>query len=446
VPDGTGIKNYLYSSVFKDIDATLHLYHNFDTDTLIELQQHISLDSEIEIPAYKEGVKEKFLRELIHLSRIRFYANKAANPTILTFFKSKQQSFKLKLFYTAVKLAAKTVTRYTSILRLEKQYQASLRKNPFYHLVATQLATLKPDVVFCTHQRALKAPAVFAAARDLGVKTTTVIYSWDNIPKARLALQADSYLVWSNYMKNELQFFYPEIASKSIKITGTPQFEFYSNEKNMLPKAEFYAAYGLSETKKTLCFSGDDVLTSPHDPQYLHDVASAIVEAGMADSIQIAFRRCPVDVSGRYDWVLEAFPKVIVDMPPLWNFNSNIWSAVYPTYDDISLLVSLAYYADGVMNVGSTMAFDFGMFGKPCIFINYDAVKDSTWSVDTIYKYQHFKSMPSMDAVYWLTDKNQIITVLTKAFETPETSIDNWFSVVVEDANKASHQLIKELI
>jgi hypothetical protein len=54
--------------------------------------------------------------------------------------------------------------------------------------------------------------------------------------------------------------------------------------------------------------------------------------------------------------------------------------------------------------------------------------------------------MPSMDAVYWLTYKSQIITVLTKAFETPETSIDNWFSVVVEDANKASHQLIKELI
>lgn len=445
VPDGTGIKNYLYSSVFKNTEARLQLYHNFDSDTLTELQQHITLDSVIEIPVYKESIREKFLRELIHLSRIRYNAKKAANPTILTFFKSKHSSLKLKVFYKLVTIAASTVRSYKRILHLEKKYQRVLRKNPFYQQVKAQLITLHPDVVFCTHQRALKAPAVFAAARDLGIKTCTVIYSWDNIPKARLALQADCYLVWSSYMKKELQYFYPEIASENIKITGTPQFEFYVQKEHIIPKTTFYETYGLSEAKKILCFSGDDVKTSPYDPQYLHDIASAIVSEGMEDRIQIAFRRCPVDVSGRYDWVLEKFPTLIVDMPPLWNFNSDLWSAVYPTYKDISLLVSLAYYADAVVNVGSTMAFDFGMFQKPCIFINYDAVADENWSVDTIYKYQHFRSMPSKDAVYWLSDKNDIAEVVTRALEASETTINDWFSVVVEDAHKASEEIIKEL-
>ncbi|MFC7356878.1 hypothetical protein ACFQO1_04195 [Jejudonia soesokkakensis] len=446
VPDGTGIKNYLYSSVFKHADASLHLYHNFDGDTLTELKNHISLDSTLEIPAYKESVKEKFLRELIHLARIQYNAKKAENPSILSFFKSKKGSVKLIFFYKVVQLLATTITTYQGILKLEKKYQKALRKNPLYPQVSEQLQTLQPDVLFCTHQRALKAPVVFAAARDLGIKTATVIYSWDNIPKARLALQADLYLVWSRYMKKELQFFYPEIASEGIKVTGTPQFEFYKDESNIIPKTEFYSSYGLSESKKIVCFSGDDVLTSPHDPQYLDDIASAIVSEGMEDRIQIVFRRCPVDVSGRYDWVLQKFPKLIIDMPPLWNFNSDLWSAVYPTYQDISLLVSLAYYADAVVNVGSTMAFDFGMFGKPCIFINYDTVPDRHWSVKRIYAYQHFRSMPSKDAVYWLSDKENIIAILTRAIDTPATAIAQWFDVVVEDAERASQQILKSIV
>lgn len=445
VPDGTGIKNYLYSDVFKNTTSSISLFHNFDNDTLSHIKKQLPFDSAIEIPAYKETVREKFLRELIHYSRLKYNAKKVENNTILDFGKKSHKSLKLNLFYATINFATQFYKSYKRILKLEGKYQEAIRQNVFYSKVSEILKQQKPDVVFCTHQRALKAPTIFAAANDLGIKTNTVIYSWDNLPKARLALRADTYLVWSQHMKDELHLFYPEIPLESIKVTGTPQFEFYNTSENIIPKQHFFEKYGISEEKKLICFSGDDIKTSPYDPQYLNDIATAIKKAGEENNYQLIFRRCPVDVSGRYDWVLEKFPELIVDMPPLWNFNSELWTAVYPTYEDVKVLVSLAYYTDIVINVGSTMAFDFGMFQKPCIFINYDQPESKNWSVKTIYNYQHFRSMPSKNAVYWLNNASEIMEVLQKATQSPETKIKEWFNIVVNHSESASEKIAKEL-
>lgn len=445
VPDGTGIKNYLYSNVFKNTNHELILLHPFDDDTLSYIKTNVTLDSCIAIPKYTESIREKFLRELIHLARLRYNAKEVENLTILKFWKRGHKSLKLKIFYTAVQMVARTVRSYARIEALELKYDESLQKNPFYKKIEAILKEYTPTRIFCTHQRALVAPTVFKVARDLGISSTTVIYSWDNIPKARLALRADNYLVWSGFMKEELHSFYPEIPLDKITVTGTPQFEFYNDLKYVYCKEEFYKKYGLDENKQLICFSGDDVKTSPYDPQYLNDFATQITEQGRANDFQIIFRRCPVDLSGRYDWVLQKFPKLIVDMPPLWNFNSEKWTAVYPTHEDVKLLVSLALYADVVVNVGSTMAFDFGMFDKPCIYIHYDHKKDRNWSVDTIYKYQHFRSMPTKNTVFWLNGASEIVPLLDAIHKNPQTDIHEWFQIVVSDVADASSNIIKSL-
>ncbi|NND61924.1 MAG: hypothetical protein HKN48_01890 [Flavobacteriaceae bacterium] len=446
VPDGTGIKNYLFSNVFKDSWAFLSIFHNFDEETLGHIGSHLKIENSIEIPEYREGVKEKFLRELIHLTRLKFNVRSQNNPTILAFRKRSHKSKKLKLFHAFVSFCSIFYRTYSSILRLEKKYDAAIRQTQFYQNVVEILSGAKPDIIFCTHQRALKAPPIFAAACDLGITTTTVIYSWDNLPKARLALKADTYFVWSRHMKSELSKFYPEITEEQIKVTGTPQFEFYYQEENVIPKSEFFSKYELDPGKKLICFSGDDIKTSPYDPHYLNDIAEGLQQAGMHDSYQIIFRRCPADISERYDWVLKKFPDLIVDIPPLWNFNRDIWTAVYPLYEDIKLLVSLAKYCDVVINLGSTMAFDFGMFHKPCIYINYDTIPDKNWSVKTVYNYQHFRTMPSKKAVYWLNKKEDISAVIKNSIEEPHTEIRDWFEVVVNHEQSASLKIIKELL
>lgn len=446
VPDGTGIKNYLYTRLFKGEGIKRGLLHSFDKETLTEISKHFPAEYQQQIPKYKESFREKFLRELIHRARLIHNAKISSNPTILKFWGKRPKSLKLKVFYTAVIFTARFYTNYKAILRLESRYDKALRKNPFYGECRSLLEQHRPDILFCTHQRALSAPGIFMAARDLGIRTVTVIYSWDNLPKARLALRADQYLLWSDHMFAEMQLFYPEIDSEKLVVTGTPQFEFYEHEKHLIPKDEFYAKYDLDPKKRILCFSGDDVRTSPYDPQYLNDIAQEILDGPYKDEFQILFRRCPVDVSGRYQAVVKRFPELIKEAPPIWNFNSKVWTTIYPASEDIDLLVSTAFYADVVVNVGSTMAFDFGMFGKPCIFINYDVPEASSWSVNTVYQYQHFRSMPNSSAVLWLSNKNEVNSLLKKVLLGEKTTINDWFQEVVKDPNQASEKIRKLLL
>jgi len=442
-PDGVGIRNYLYSNVFKDVKEDLVLFHNFDLETITAIKENTPIDDDITIPNYKESVKEKFLRELICLSRLYYNAKKVDNTTLLTNWNWNQKTFSKKLFYKLIERTAPFYKEYSSILKLEKKYQSAIRQNPFYDEMKGILRRIQPCAVFCSHQRALKAATIFAAATDLGIRTTTVIYSWDNLPKGRLALRADNYLVWSNYMKMELELYYPEISSDAIHITGTPQFEFYEDEKNIIKKEIFYKRYNLDPDKKVICFSGDDTKTSPDDPCYLKDIAEELIKANLQGKYQILLRRCPVDFSGRFDAVVNEYKDLIKEAPPLWYFStSKEWSAVYPSIEDVKLLVSTAFYSDVVVNVGSTMAFDFAMFNKPCAFINYDQqdkkVKD--WSVKTIYQFQHFKSMPNRNAVIWLNNKKEIVDKITFE-ESNNLDMIQWKEIVIGDYKNASGKI-----
>ena len=445
VPDGVGIKNYLYSKTFKSDDFDITLLHNFEEETLENVSKTFSYQNAIELPTYKESLTEKFLRELIHLSRLKSNAKKVNNKSILRNWNPKKRTFSIRCFYKLVELVSKFTVGYNTILFLEKKYKKALTKNNFYSWSIDFLRKEQPDIVFCTHQRALKVPTIYKAAEKLGITRTTVIYSWDNLPKARLPFTSDFYFVWSSYMEKELMLYYPEIDKNQIVITGTPQFEFYFDKENILPKDVFYATYNLDPNKKLICYSGDDVRTSPHDPEYIEDIVNAIIEAGMEDSYQIIFRRCPVDVSGRFEEIVSKYPDLIKEAPPLWNFKEQTWTTVYPTIDDVKLLVSLCYYADTVVNVGSTMAFDFGMFGKPCIFINYDQESAKNWSVKTIYQYQHFKSMPNKNVVLWLNSREEIIEKLRASTTDNEVNVDDWFNVIVNYPDTASNKIAEKL-
>lgn len=445
-PDGVGIKNYLYTDVFETSKEKLILFHNFDKNTEKEISKITNIDELVKIPKYSESIIEKFLRELICLLRLQNNASLTQNSTILSNWKKKHNSLKNRVFYKVIEFCAKFSSKYKHILALENKYEHAIRNTSFYKEIKLILKNINPEVIFCSHQRGLQCATIFAVAKDLGIKTTTVIYSWDNLPKARLALRADQYLVWSDYMKEEMHLYYPEIDQSCIKVTGTPQFECYLEESNIISKAVFFEKYNLDIGKKIICFSGDDVLTSPDDPKYLNDLAEELTKNGLEQEYQILLRRCPVDISGRYEPIVAKYPELIKQAPPFWNFDkSNNWTTIYPLREDVKLLVSTAFYSCLVINVGSTMAFDFGMFNKPCVFINYDQKQkvNADWSVKTIYQFQHFRSMPNKNAIKWWNTKEEISNIVKDA--NFEKEMLDWTNIVLGDYKNASLRVLNQL-
>lgn len=432
VPDGVGIKNYLFTEILPLLlkeKVKILVYHDLDNTAIKEVKKIHDIDFDtFKISSYKESLIEKFLRETIVFARLHYNAKLVNNPTILTNWNYNKKGLQ-KIFYKLVQFFGFITSKsYKNILWLEKKYD-NLKPNTLQKEI-NFLNQHQIDIVFSTHQRAVNAIPIFKAAKKLNIKSVGVIYSWDNLPKARLAVKTELYLVWSKYMKKELKLFYPEIKEKNINITGTPQFDFYKDNKNLLDKDMFFKQFSLDIHKKTICFSGDDKLTSPYDPLYLEDLCKAIYNNNFQEKVQIIFRRCPVDVSGRYDKIIKKYTKIIHPIAPLWSNDQKNWNTLYPFYKDVQLLTNICAHSDLVINLGSTMALDFSFFNKPCAYLNYNTTKDHSWSVETIYKFQHFRSMPNKDSVYWINNKDDFFPIIIKAFKYRDSLAKDWFSII----------------
>ena len=446
VPDGTGIRNYLFSQVIPNLheqNIDLLVYHALSEQAITEVESVHGIELQKRfLSGYKETIWQKFLREAICYARLHHNARLEENPTVLTNWKRNHKGLK-KWFYKVVEIVGRSIHgNYERILQYERKYQNSLKVT-----IDSEIEFLKafaPDIIFCTHQRAVNAVPVFKAAEILGIRTVGAIYSWDNLVKARLAVRTTQYIVWSEYMKDELQRYYPEITENRIKITGTPQFELY-DKAEIRSKEAFFDQHDLDIDKFTICFSGDDELTSPYDPKYLEDLINAVKASDIHNNIQIIFRRSPVDLSGRYDQILDVHRDIVVALEPKWSNTQKQWTQLFPYYEDVNLLANICKHSDLVINVGSTMAHDFAIFDNPAAYINYDAVKDNNWSVTTIYNYQHFKSMPQKEVVYWINSKNDYITVIHQAMKDNHSLAKEWLKII-NDTELSSEQAITQLL
>lgn len=451
IPDGTGIRNYLYSNLVEELhkkQCTLVLYHSVSNEAIEEIHKKHRKEFEvIQLPAYSETLLQKFYRETICFARLNHNAKKVENPTILAHWTPRKRTLKTKLFYSAVEFIGAIIAKdYKKILGFESRYDKSIAKSSSVH--KSILKETKPAILFSTHQRSMNAVPLIKAAKILGVKSVGAIFSWDNLPKARITVRTDSYVVWSRHMKSEMNTFYPEVNNDNIEITGTPQFEFYHREELQLTKEEFCNKFELALNKKTLCFSGDDEFTSPFDPKFLEDIVKVIDQKKL--DVQVILRRAPVDLSGRFDYLIEKYPQIIKPIAPLWVTASNDtsqWQTIFPSFDDVKLLINTVKHSDVVINLGSTMALDFAMYSKPAIYLNYNPVQSNDWNVEKIYNFQHFRSIDNLTPVVWLNDKNDIAQVIESALINTK-ALDNleWLDKIAEHRKDSSKNIAKYIV
>lgn len=451
-PDGVGIRNYLYSDVVQHLKehADLIIWSPLPEAAFEEVKTLHNLQFEFkQIKLEPEGIFTRVFRESATFGRLILNSTKTNNDTILTNWNYYPKTLKLKILNkVSMTLGFWSSKSYDRILMLESKAQNNWSQS-IINKYKNDLEALNFSSIFIAHQRVAALMPICIAAKELNIPVISAIYSWDNLPKARLAVQADRYLVWSDYMKEEIQLYYPEIPQKNVIVTGTPQFEFYYKQDLQISKETFGNKYGLDASKKWICFSGDDKLTSPNDPLYLNDVVKALKTDSRWNEVQLIFRRCPADFSDRYDSVLSKY-KNIVSIDPLWYTTQTGWNFFFPKYEDVSLLVNLAQHCDAVINVGSTMAHDFAILNKPCFYLNYKHQENAHWNSETVYQFQHFRTMQGLEAVGWLNAPDEIAEKINLALTHPEQvgkDRKKWLEKIVQhpledNSRKIAHVLL----
>ncbi|WP_439488449.1 hypothetical protein [Algoriphagus sp.] len=420
IPDGVGIRNYLYSDVLKILNENGHeiiIWHSLDPKVITHVEDFLGFPLQsLHFEHKSDSLGVQLIREATKYARLKLNARKVSNPTIMDNWSSKG-TFKSKVLYKLSEVFGGLLDSYEKVATTESWGFGLLKSSDNYKNALKNLQQMKPDLVFCTHQRVFTATASMLAAQDLGIKTATAIFSWDNLPKGRLPFRVGHYFVWSDYMKSEMAIYYPEIDPGKITVTGTPQFDFYSKTELILSKADFAKKYDLDPLKNWVCFSGNDSLTSPFDPQYLDQVGEALKNN---EDIQLIFRPVPVEPSERFQSVLNLHPhirKIIPEWVP-----GDHWGNYFPLYSDIQLLVNLVFHCKVVVNIGSTMALDFAAFGNVGLYLNYDqsAEAKTYWSVENTYNFQHFRSMEKLKAVGWINDVEDILPKIKVALAKPD--------------------------
>ena len=451
IPDGVGIRNYLYSDIIHILKNSGHeviLWHSLDPE-LIKISEKRLGGAIEQFPFVHQpnGVLVQLFREAGRFARLRLNAKKVDNPTILSNWNGAASSFKGKFLVFFAELLGKKLRTYSSVEKIETLGFKEIKKSKEFRESKKFLENLNPDLLFCTHQRVFSVTPAIEAAKSLGIPTATAIYSWDNLPKGRLPFRVDQYLVWSNYMKQELLNYYPEIKEDQIKVTGSPQFDFYFQNGIIQKKEVFAQKYGLDLAKDWVCFSGCDTFTSPDDPKFLRDVAE---ETSKDSQIQLIFRPVPVESKERFNQVLQDFPQIKL-IEPKWIKGAH-WGSFFPLFQDIELLVNLAYHCKVVVNMGSTMALDFSTFGNVGLYLRYDhpGIKPDS-EVETIYQFQHFRSMGDWKAVGYIYSKEEILPQINTALRNPNLVApdrEKWYQKIVEPSpqNPSANRIAEVLI
>ena len=449
IPDGIGIRNYLYSDILEQFGGDeLVIWHVLPNEVIkLASELHNKQLAEITLPPFIENSHQRILREAARFARLHFTAKVDNNSSAFFHWMPKKKILSHKAFYAVVEgIGTWAAKNYQRIVNLENKYAASLRKTVAYKNALQIIRQENIKTILCTHQRSMESMPVMLAATDAGIKAIVAIFSWDNLPKATLFCRGNKYFVWSKYMKEEILKYYPEINENAVEITGTPQFDFYRKEDWIESKETFYQRFNIPLNKKIICFSGDDTITSPFDDLFLQDTCNAVVKMDEAERPVILFRGVPTESSERYQHVFKQYPNIVIEAKPLWKrTEGSAWHLFYPTIEDLKLLVNICYHSCGVVNLGSTMGLDFAMFNKPTLYVKYNHNrKYPRWNMIDVYNLQHFKTLDGLDAVGWVNDESELLPMMRKLLQQPETiGTDKlkWRNRITQDITDAGERI-----
>lgn len=450
-PDGVGLRNFAFTD-FKSIGEQ----HGFDitywNNTVFSLKDHLGFN-EVKIdnhqihpltPLYSRARKHAEL----NVSRDKF--NDDVYPTYKFPFNYKGVKNTLKSLYTKVLIGLYSSEK--GVKKIRQKINNLERQNPKYAYCKAQLQQHKPDLIFCTTQRATQSISALLAAKDLGIPTVAFVYSWDNVPKAMQVVETDYYCVWSDHMKREVLQYYPFVKAEQVFVTGTPQFEPHYNTSLKQSRADFFKQYNLDINKKYICYSGDDETTSPLDQYYLEDLANTVRSLNAkGENLGIIYRKCPVDFTSRYDAVINANKDIIDVLDPIWKPIGDQWNQVLPAKEDFKMLYNVCEHSAFVTNVCSSTVFDFVAHDKACIYYNYEQpqLKKGIRDIGQNYKYVHFRSMPSDEAAVFCTDKNDLDHLVKQILDGQLSNVvegKRWYEIIVgKTPTKASENIWKAI-
>lgn len=304
------------------------------------------------------------------------------------------------------------------------------------------LAQQKPSLVI-TNTAGLDPldTPVLEAAQRLGVRSLTIIESWDNVWKmervakglskgGRKIILADHITVWNDVMAAHLLRVFPSLRGEQVLVTGAPRLDFFGPRfADKLPNRErTLRYYGLRPEEPVLHFA----TTELYDHGYVAETIGKAKRRGeLPPNLQLYASVHPGGNRERhrpwadqYGFVLRFSPGRREHAPhPDFQYN--------PTLEDLLYLVGIFKYADVMVNLSSTVALEScvvdrpvicAFFGKPFGWLAMSPVEWWTWRRSMIVRdfHEHYADLLRGGGIAVAKNSRQLIARITACLAHPE--------------------------
>ena len=211
------------------------------------------------------------------------------------------------------------------------------------------------------------------AAREAGVKIVATVNSWDNLSTRGLIPSVpDRLLVQNEYMREEAMRDHL-IDSRSIIITGLPQFDYYAGYRPS-PKERFFQSVGIADTnKKIILFAPPPLKFGNPFWEVLKKLDHELDAApGLKDFVVLVrfYPNDDIDVNSFVrQHALGSCRNLFYSLPCTNNFGGGVNFEF--NQQDMILLADSLYYSHMVISYGSTLNIDAAAFDKPVVNIKF---------------------------------------------------------------------------
>jgi hypothetical protein len=395
IPDGVGVRNFVLGKFLRSLPTgtEAHVFHGVPDDVLPRLTAGINGQAKWHrLERFRPVGLTDLLQGSLAYAQMYWAHTTAMRRTLSLPIRG---TFGRRLIQHTKRLAGRMAASPRRMQLLESLVFHAVSRTAEAEFYRQAFRAIRPAVLFCSQQLSPDAVPAVVAAKQLGIPSAAFIFSWDNLTsKGRIVAPFDHYLVWSQYMKDELLRYYPGVLADHVHIVGTPQFEPYADPGLLRPREDFFAALNADPARPLICYSGGDAGTCPEDPKHVGVLMELIRSGRIKGCPQVVVRPVPVDDGTRYASVRKQYPELIFSMPRWTHTDTGEWSGFMPLPEDLGLLANLTHHADLNVNLGSTMILDFGIHDKPVVNVAFDVSDPPIFGMpvyDFYYHYEHLR-------------------------------------------------------
>ncbi len=423
ITDGVGYRNFILSNFLTEASNSFKeiIIYSGLKKSIYNLSSFANVKV-IELDVYEESKQAWFFRRINELAHLYKYKSFYGMQDTLEMTKPKGFS-KRDILNRGIRFFVSIFHSEKNMKWYQKLVYKSLAKNELTQKLISIIDKSKIDIIFFTHQRPPYIAPVAYAAKHNKIKTCSFIFSWDNLAsKGRMPVLFDSFLVWSNLMKQELLYFYPSVKKENIHIVGTPQFEPYVIEQYKLSKKEFYKRFNIDDKKKTICFSCGDNVTGVNDELTIEIISEAIKTNKIFEDVNLIVRTSPADDGEKFNDLIQKYEFISWNKPK-WELtrknHPETWSQRIPLKEDVKELRAILEYSDLSINMCSTMSLDFMIFDKPVINQTLGSKTNGLFNDQKYLNYAHYKKVVESGAVNIVKTKEELIESINTALKKP---------------------------